>query len=320
MATPAAADPAGPGDFRSEVTGVIPDLDGFTAEIRGGDSFLELTVPEGHEVIVEGYQGEPYLRFRADGTVERNRLSSATYLNDDRKGRVEIPGEVQAAMEAGAEPEWEAIADGGTYAWHDHRVHWMAEVSPPVERGERVTGAYDPWRVPLEVDGEAGEVQGILTYASATSPLPWAALAIAVLVGVALVGRGRGLRVPAAVLLLASVVAVIVGRADWAATPDGQGNPLLWVLPTVAVVTAAGAVVLAARSTGVVLVLAAIACLSAWGLFRIDVLLEPVLPTDLPFAMDRATVALALGLSAAVAYLALTAGTLSLPSLDDEDE
>ncbi len=91
-AAPAAADAAGPSDFRSEVTGIVPAVEGVEAEIRGGDSFLELTVDEGHTVIVEGYTGEPYLRFQPDGTVERNRLSTATYLNDDRKGEVEHPG------------------------------------------------------------------------------------------------------------------------------------------------------------------------------------------------------------------------------------
>ena len=56
-AAPAAADAAGPSDFRSEVTGIVPAVDGVDAEIRGGDTFLEVTVDEGHTVIVEGYTG-----------------------------------------------------------------------------------------------------------------------------------------------------------------------------------------------------------------------------------------------------------------------
>src|SRR3546814_16610425 len=38
-AAPASADPAGPSDFRSEVTGISPATEGVDAEIRGGDSF-----------------------------------------------------------------------------------------------------------------------------------------------------------------------------------------------------------------------------------------------------------------------------------------
>lgn len=317
-ATPAAADAAGPGDYQSEVTGIEPHVGGVTAQILGGDSFLEVTVAPGHAVLVEGYQGEPYLRFRRDGTVERNRLSSATYLNDDRKARVTIPADVQAAMaDEGTDPEWEVVAGGGTYAWHDHRVHWMAGVPPPVERGERVTGAYDPWRVPIEVDGTAAEVRGTLTYASATSPLPWVGLAAAAAGALVWLGRGRGLRLPAVALAVVSTLAVVVGRADWAATPAGGGNPLLWILAAVAVVTAAGAAALPARNAGGVLALAAVASLSGWALLRFTVLLEPVLPTELPFALDRATVALALAVSAGAAYLAVTSGVLALPALDE---
>lgn len=318
-ASPATADPAGPSDFRSEVTGIVPALDAVDATILGGDSFLEVTVAAGHEVVVEGYSGEPYLRFRADGTVDQNRLSSATYLNDDRMGAAEIPAEVTAALEDdGTEPDWEEVATGGTYAWHDHRVHWMAEASPPVARGERVGGDYDPWVVPLTVDGEAVEVQGTLTYESAVSPLPWAALGIALLGVVAWFGRGRGLRAPAAALAVAALVGVVVGRADWASTPDGAGNPLLWVLPAVALLSALAAVAWAAKPAGVVALLAAVAALSGWALLRLPVLLKPVLPADVPAAVDRGSVAAALGLAAAAAYLAVASGVLALPDLDDD--
>jgi len=163
-ASPAAADAAGPSDFRSEVTGIVPEMAGVQAEIRGGDSFLELTVDEGHTVVVEGYQGEAYVRFSPDGTVERNRLSTATYLNDDRRGAgITIPPEAQQADED-TPPDWEQVASGGTYAWHDHRVHWMDDASPNIDRGELVGGAYDPWRVPIVVDGAPAEIQGTLVY------------------------------------------------------------------------------------------------------------------------------------------------------------
>ncbi|MGH9275457.1 MAG: hypothetical protein ACRDZU_12495, partial [Acidimicrobiales bacterium] len=251
-APPASADAAGPSDFRSEVTGIVPAVEGIDATIRGGDSFLEISVDPGHTVLVEGYSGEPYVQVLEDGTVQRNRLSRARYLNDDRRGRVDIPADVLAAIDAGADPEWETVAGDGTYAWHDHRVHWMAEASPPVARGERVPGDWDPWRVPIEVDGTAAEVRGTLTYESATSPLRWAALALLAGGGLAWFGRGRGLRLGAGLLVGTSVAAVVVGRADWASTPEGGGNPLLWALPLVAVVAAVGAVALASRGTGVV--------------------------------------------------------------------
>ena len=320
-AGPAAADPAGPSDYRSEVTGVEPAVEGVEATIRGGDSFLELTVAEGHTVTVEGYAGEPYLQFLEDGTVQRNRLSAATYLNEDRKAAVELPAEVEAAMaREGTPPEWETVATGGTYAWHDHRVHWMGAASPPVDRGERVGGAYDPWRVPITVDGEPADVLGTLTYEEGTSPLPWLAVAVVVAAGLAVLARrAGGVRLVAGGLAVASALAVVTGRADWTATPDGAGNPLLWALPIVALVAALAATALAARGAGVVLALASVAALSGWAMFRFQALLKPVLPTELPAGLDRLSLALALGTAVAGAVVAVTAGTFAFPALEDDE-
>ncbi len=312
-APPAGADPAGPSDFRSEVTEIVPPTDVVAAEVRGGDSFLQLEVEPGHLVVVEGYSGEPYLRFRPDGTVERNARSEATYLNDDRLAQVEVP----AVADNDAEPEWETVADGGTYAWHDHRIHWMGSATPNVERGQRI---FDPWRVPITVDGDPAEIRGILTFEPAVSPLPWVAGAAVVAALLAWLGRRAALRSAAAVLAVASAAAVVVGRFELAETPGGEGNVALWALPAVALAAALVGVVRARATAGVVAVLAAVAALSGWALLRFTVLLEPVLPTALPEPLDRGAVALALGAAVGAAYLALTSGVLALPELADDDD
>lgn len=313
-AAPASADPAGPSDFRSRVTGIVPGVPGVHAEIRGGDTFLEVTVDRGHQVVVDGYTGEPYLRFLPDGTVERNKRSAATYVNDSRTGKGVVPAEAQ---DPEAEPVWERVATGGAYAWHDHRVHWMQDVRPSVARGERVPGAYDPWKVPITADGTAAEVQGTLTYATSTTPIPWAVLALGAAGVLAWFGRRSAILTSAAALAAASAVAVVVGRADFASTPGG-GNPLLWFLPAVALLGAAVALVPRFANAKVIGALASVAALSGWALFRIEVLTKPILPTDLPFWLDRGTTALALGLSVAAAYLAVTSGQLQLAPLEDD--
>jgi hypothetical protein len=317
VAAPASADAAGPSDFRSEVTDLDPAVDGVTAEVRGGDSFLELHVQEGIEVVVEGYNEEPYLRFLEDGTVERNKWSSATYINDDRRGGGTIPDKAQVAT---TKPEWEEIASGGSYAWHDHRIHWMSDVTPPVERGERVGGQYGPWVVPLLVDGERVEVQGFLAYEEVPSPIPWIAVGVVVLAGLVAAGRRASpVRVASVALLIVSAAAVVVGRADFAGTPDNGANPLLWILPVVAAGAAAAAVVRARKASAVVLALASVATLSGWALLRLQVLTKPVLPTELPFAIDRATTTAAVAAAIGAAYLAVSSGALKLPELEDDD-
>jgi hypothetical protein len=317
-ATPAAADPPGPTDYRSTVTAIEPSVDGVDAAVVGGDAFLELRVDEGHEAEVAGYDGEPYLRIRADGTVERNRRSEATYLNDDRLGAVDIPPEADNE----AEPDWERVAGGGTYAWHDHRIHWMGSGAPPgVEPGELV----QEWAVPLTVDGVAVEVRGELVRAGSVSAVPWLAVAVAGAAAVGVLGRRRrprpaglaGLVAPVAALA-AAVGALVAGWGQYAVAPAGSGaDPLLVAVPLAGVLAGLigvgcalglGGTALRSGRVGPTATLAAAAAAIGWAVLRLDVLWTPVLPTDLPAGVDRAITALALGIGLASAGLVVLGG------------
>ena len=55
-----------------------------------GDDALELRNATGANVMVPGYEGEPYLRFLKSGRVEVNVNSPAKYLNEERYGGVAI--------------------------------------------------------------------------------------------------------------------------------------------------------------------------------------------------------------------------------------
>ena len=93
VACPAAA---GHGDgaargYTSTVTTVTPKPDGLTVEVLQGDDQLHVRNGTGREVVIEGYEGEPYLRFAAGGGVYRNANSPATYLNKDRYGGADVP-------------------------------------------------------------------------------------------------------------------------------------------------------------------------------------------------------------------------------------
>jgi hypothetical protein len=119
------SDETGPANYRSEITS--PGVDGLSWQVLDGDGSIELTNNTDTDVIVVGYQGEPYLRFAARGGVQQNTKSPATYLNEDRYGDAEIP----PGASPNAEPDWEQVASGDTFAWHDHRAHWMSRTPPP---------------------------------------------------------------------------------------------------------------------------------------------------------------------------------------------
>ncbi len=179
---------AGHGDgaargFTSTVTAIAPAVSGLDAQVLQGDDQLRVRNDSGREVVIEGYDGEPYLRFEADGGVYRNAASPATYLNQERFGGVDVPESASAK----APPRWERVSRGRSYDWHDHRIHWMSPIDPPKVRQapDRAHHVFD-WTVPGSVAGEQLAIRGTLDYepppASSFNPVliaPVAALALA---------------------------------------------------------------------------------------------------------------------------------------------
>jgi hypothetical protein len=170
--------------FTSTVTTITPKLDGLTVQVLQGDDQLHVRNGTGRELMVEGYEGEPYLRFEADGGVYRNANSPATYLNEVRYGDVAVP----ASASKTATPRWERVARGNSYDWHDHRIHWMSTIDPPKVRQakDQPQHVFD-WNVPGSLGGRPLAIRGSLDY----EPPPkssFNAILIAPLVALALAG------------------------------------------------------------------------------------------------------------------------------------
>lgn len=317
----ALADPAGPTDYQTEIIGIEPDVDGISLEVIGGDSFVELTVDPGVEVMVLGYRGEDYLHFLADGTVLQNERSPSRWLNDDRFGDGTIPPEATPD----AEPEWVQVSDDGQFAWHDHRSHWMNEARPPAAGpGDVILEAV----IPMIVSGTPVEVAVRSTWVEApTTAAPVAVGAIAALaLGIVVVGRTRtggrnrsdepndaappgpvsGIAVAALTTAGVAAIALALGFVAYTSVPSETGpSPLFWFLPAIAVVLAAAALI-ARRSQAFaaasILAVAALV-LAFWGWLRREALVRAIIPTDAPAWLDRIGIATAI----AVGVVALVA-------------
>jgi hypothetical protein len=279
----ALADPAGPTDFETTVVSVTPPTDVIEVEVVGGDAFLQLTVAPGNEVVVEGYQQEPYLRFRADGVVEENQRSPATYLNASRYGG----GDVPAGADPRLPPDWQPVGTGGRFAWHDHRAHVMERGAPSVGApGQQVQTA----TVAMSVNGSPVEVAVAVTWMPAPSRVP---LAVGAAVGGGFVILALATRHRLAWALLAVAVAAVgVGWWQYSSLPAETG-PLLvwWLLPAVAAASVLLALVLGRRLVSYALVLLAALELGVWVFLRRDGAFRALIPTDAPFWLDRAVMA-----------------------------
>ncbi len=322
-AGPAAADPPGPTNYRTEIIGLDPEVDGIEADVLGGDAFLQLRVT-GHEVVVPGYDGEElYLRYDADGSVYENVRSRAWFQNQARYGALErdIPSDTGASVP----PEWVLVSTDGTFAWHDHRIHFMSPTSlPPVGSEDGVVAYVDPnggeqlttvfaEPIMIRVDGEPVGLVGDLYYVPDASPL--LAVLAAVLGLVVVVGLGlRRVRTGVLAGVLGSgVVALGVGLPQVVGLPTGvTGQTLQVVLPAIALVVGLAGLALKDRPTVAVGVTAAGAVpLLVWVVVNAGAFTAPIIPpTDWPADLVRAVygavVGAALGALGLAARLVLT--------------
>lgn len=182
-------------DYRSEITAITPAsaADGVVLTIQNFDDNIELNNRTGKEVVVKGYDGEPYIRIGADGVVEVNLNSPAYYLNEDRFADVQVPDRADAK----AKPEWKQVSGDGTFSWHDHRSHYMGLGTPSQVKDESKETEVFPYVIPMTVGGVPVEAKGVLTWVGKQSGFPvlpfvgLAALIVLGAVGISIVRRRR---------------------------------------------------------------------------------------------------------------------------------
>ncbi len=152
-------------DYRSVINRVVPPVPGLKLEVIDYDADIRLTAPAGVRIEIDGYEGEPYARIQADGTVEVNQRSRSAYLNTERYGNAEIP----ETADNEAKPKWETVREDGVFQWHDHRSHWMSPQPPEkVEDRQQRTQLFD-YEIPIRVDGKPATIQGTLFWVGSGS-------------------------------------------------------------------------------------------------------------------------------------------------------
>jgi hypothetical protein len=313
-----AADPAGahgaggirPTNYETVITGMRPQVRGIAVRSVDLGDRLELTNRTTRDVVLLGYDGEPYLRVGPRGAFE-NARSPATYVNRTRRGTTPVP----ASADAEAPPEWRRIGDEPVVRWHDHRAHWTARRDPPAVRADPDRAqVVQRFRIELEDGDRLLAVRGEVRWVPAPSALLWIALAVVLAAFIVALSRTAFARAA----LSAALIVVIVGETlhvvgAWGATTLGAGTRLgasVYALGAIAVAVVA-LVWLWRRglhAAAPLVLLAGLFVAIAGGLADLSVLTRSQVPTTLPYDVARATVAAALGLGIGLAI----AGALRL--------
>lgn len=194
-------------NYRTEITAISPPVPGLTVRLRDLGRRVEVRNRTDEEVVVLGYQEEPYLRVGPTGVFE-NRRSPSLYQDrataDDPDALVPLPPEADPL----APPEWHRRNGGDTVSWPDHRVVW-GDADPPAVRADpgRAQTVVSRWAFALRKgpDGESIVVTGRIAWVPGPGALPWF-LAALVLFGLGF-AAGAVARWP---VLLSSALAVLL--------------------------------------------------------------------------------------------------------------
>jgi hypothetical protein len=184
-AAPTATAHQGNPNYRSVIGRVTPAVPGIKLQVLNFDDRLALQNTSGKTIVIQGYNGEPYARVLANGTVEVNQRSPAYYLNTDRTADVKVP----ASANADAPPQWKLVDRSGHFEWHDHRVHYMGQGLPPQVKDTAKRTKVFAWQVPLQVGAAKGDIAGTLYW----QPKPGGGApvgAIAALLAIVVLGAG----------------------------------------------------------------------------------------------------------------------------------
>jgi hypothetical protein len=297
-------------NYVTTLTSVRPAVPGIKLRIVEFGSRVELTNSTGTEVLVLGYQSEPYLRVGPQGVFE-NRRSPSTYINRSRQGGA-VPGDADPT----APPSWVKVSDAPLVRWHDHRVHHMGTQDPPSvrrapDRPHRIT----TWEVALQQGSTNITVGGTLDWVPGPSPTRWLLVALALAAvgaGAGFVGRrarGPVLAVLVAVLVVSDVVhSVGVGFVRAGTLGDKLGALLATSVYSIPIwlVGLAGVVMHLRRSRDADLatLFAGILVAVVGGLVDVGALSRSQVPFVWSTALVRWLVAAAIGLGAGLAIAA----------------
>jgi hypothetical protein len=269
-------------DYRNHVV-VASEPAGVRASLEDAGRKLRLTAMPGHEAVVLGYEGEPFLRF--------DRLGVAAAVASQTAQTLRL---VHGTSVKGA--AWTKLGSGESLAWADARA-WAPGAA--LHGRSRIA-----WSVPVVVDGRRSEIRGELTRA-ATPPLwPWLVLgAVPLLAAAAAFRRRRWLWAGAIVLAAVAGLATLADLGGFA-TGGLSVSTDRWLMLAVEValtVVALGFLMRPRARLVAVAALAAFAVLQA--LSELPVFRHGVVISGLPAEAVRAAAALALGAGIGAAAL-----------------
>ena len=196
-----------PTNYKSEVVAVSPTLPGVRVRLLDLGNRVEVTNTGAIDVVILGYQGEPYLRVGPSGVFENSRspsvaLNKVTATTAATTTTTAVPSQNAAAL---VPPSWHRSGTGRSVRWRDRRTRWEGPAPAVVQAAPGRTHIVAEWPIGLQRGDVAATVSGRITYVPGPSSVPWLLLSGVLLVAIVGCGLLRRWGPP-----LSAVVALLV--------------------------------------------------------------------------------------------------------------
>jgi len=216
-------------NYRSELVSILPALPGVSVEVLDLGRRIRLTNRGRDDVVVTGYQGEPYLRVGRLGVFE-NLHSPAVYMNKPSPTYATTSTTLPPVANPAAKPSWHRISRRPTATWRDRRTRWEGPSPDSVRAAPHTRQVVSPWLITVTRGSEQSALTGRILWVPPPSAVPCVILATAfAIVTLALVSTRawpRWLMVALVVLVVNDIVHTL---ASAGATHDGVGSVLFRV-------------------------------------------------------------------------------------------
>lgn len=204
-----------PTNYQSEFLSLVPAVPGITFRVRELGTLVEIVNDTPRDLVILGYQQEPYLRVGAAG-VFQNARSPTLYQNlvTVSGATATIPPEATPS----AQPDWHRIGTGRTVRWRDHRTRHEGPAPTQVRAHPDTRRVIGEWSIPMVLGTTPVVAAGFIQWLPPPDPTPWVVLATVAAFAIISLSQTRHGR---AVIIVATValVGVDIGHTIFSAAP-----------------------------------------------------------------------------------------------------
>ena len=198
-----------PTNYRTTLLGISPPVPDLSVHLLDLGKRIQLVNHTGSEIVVLGYQDEPYLRVGPAGVFAN--LNAPDYYRNQPVAAGAPTTTLPPRANPTAAPDWARIGSGSSVTWRDRRTRWEGPAAPQVRAAPGRPHLVVPlWSIPLQQGIRPILIEGQITWVPGPRAWTWLLVSLGLATAVVAIGvfrrPGPVVAVGAAIIVPVSLV------------------------------------------------------------------------------------------------------------------